>query len=90
MTLLNKIQHPVAAENVFGMCIAYPNTYIRYRLIDSLLETIINLTQDPDDLVSFKAMDVCANHKIEESVAYLSSIIDDVRESISYPKNLWD
>lgn len=31
-------------------------------------------------------MDVCANHKIEESVAYLSSIIDDVRESISYPK----
>lgn len=95
MTLLNKIQHPVAAENVFGMCIAYPNTYIRYRLIDfvekwvpyfSAVETIINLTQDPDDLVSFKAMDVCANHKIEESVAYLSSIIDDVRESISYPK----
>ncbi|MED3932864.1 formylglycine-generating enzyme family protein [Priestia megaterium] len=95
MNLLDKIEHPVAAENIFGMCISYPVTYVRYKLVDfvekwlpyfSAVETIMNLTQDPDDLVSFRAMDICAKHKLEAALPYLSGIIDDVRESVSYPK----
>jgi gamma-glutamyl hercynylcysteine S-oxide synthase len=85
--LLKLIQHPVAAENIFGMSVGHPNTYLRYRLIEtvenwlpyfSAVDAIVTLTHDPDDLVSFKAMEVCAEHKIEQALPYLSKIIGDV------------
>jgi gamma-glutamyl hercynylcysteine S-oxide synthase len=94
MELLYKVEHPVAAENIFGMCLAHPNTFVRYRLIDlvekwlpyfSAIETIINLTHDPDDLVSFKAMEVCARQKLEQSIPYLTQIIGDPAENFTNP-----
>ncbi|WP_461202904.1 formylglycine-generating enzyme family protein [Anoxybacillus sp. TBDG-1] len=94
LPLLHKVEHPVAAENIFGMCMSHPIAYVRYKLIEvvenwipyfSAVETIVNLTLDPDDLVSFRAMEVCGKYRIEEAIPNLSKIIGDVTEKLHFP-----
>jgi gamma-glutamyl hercynylcysteine S-oxide synthase len=91
---LLKVSHPVAAEYIFGMSIGHPHTYVRYRLIDivknwlpyfSAVETIVRLTHDPDDLVSFKAIEICGQEKIEESYKLLAPIIGGASKKVYSP-----
>ncbi|MCE5039730.1 MULTISPECIES: formylglycine-generating enzyme family protein [Mammaliicoccus] len=89
LDISSKIRHFAVAEQLFGMAIGFKNSYVRSKLIDfvkswlpypSAIETIIRLTHDPDDLVSFKAMSICGEEKIELSVKYLSDIVGDITE----------
>lgn len=73
---------------------SHPIAYVRYKLIEvvenwipyfSAVETIVNLTLDPDDLVSFRAMEVCGKYRIEEAIPNLSKIIGDVTEKLHFP-----
>ena len=94
MPTVHSIEHPVAAEYVFGMAIGHPHTYVRFRLVDfvkkwlpyfSAVETIVTLTHDPDDLVSFKAIEICGKEKLEESYTYLSPIIGGASKKFYKP-----
>lgn len=91
---LNSIEHPVAAEYVFGMSIGHPHTYVRYKLVDfvekwipyfSAVETIVTLTHDSDDLVSFRAIEICGKEQLEEAYPYLSPIIGGASKKFSKP-----
>ncbi|MGW8754697.1 formylglycine-generating enzyme family protein [Bacillus wiedmannii] len=91
---LHTISHPVAAENVFGMAVGFPHTYVRYRLVEivqkwlpysSAIEAIIRLTHDPDDLVSFRAIEICGEEKIEESYKLLAPIIGGASKKVLSP-----
>jgi gamma-glutamyl hercynylcysteine S-oxide synthase len=94
MPIIHSIEHPVVAEYVFGMAIGHPHTYVRYRLVDfiekwlpyfSAVEAIIRLTHDPDDLVSFRAIEICGKEKLEESYKFLSPIIGEASMKITKP-----
>lgn len=92
---LRTIEHPVAAENIFGMAIGFPHIFVRYKLLDivkewlpyqTAVETIIRMTHDPDDLVSFKAIEICGNEKIEQSLNVLSPIIGGASQKVTSPR----
>lgn len=87
---LHKIEHPVVAENIFGMCIAYPNIFVRYSLLtfvkswlpnEFAVEALVQLTHDPDDLVSFRAIEICGEEKIEEAFYNLPNIIGSLSDN---------
>ncbi|MFD2614744.1 SUMF1/EgtB/PvdO family nonheme iron enzyme [Paenibacillus gansuensis] len=91
---LSKIEHPVAAEYVFGMAILHPNTYVRYSLVEfvkewlpypSALETIYRLLHDPDDLVSFRAMEICGEEGMDLAIGKLTHIIGPANQKILEP-----
>lgn len=94
MPIIYSIEHPVAAEYIFGMALGHPHTYARYRLVDfvekwlpyfSAVETIVRLTHDPDDLVSFRAIEICGKEKIEESFKFLAPIIGGASKKVHLP-----
>ncbi|MBM7716085.1 formylglycine-generating enzyme required for sulfatase activity [Bacillus thermophilus] len=94
MPIIHSIEHPVAAEYIFGMALGHPHTYTRYRLVDfverwlpyfSAIETIVRLTHDPDDLVSFRAIEICGKERIEESYKFLSTIIGEASIKVHTP-----
>ncbi|MDT3960062.1 SUMF1/EgtB/PvdO family nonheme iron enzyme [Staphylococcus kloosii] len=87
--LSENIKHFAVAEQLFGIAISFQNSFIRAVLIDFIklwipystaIETIVHLTHDPDDIVSFKAMEVCGEERLELSIPYLSNIVGDITE----------
>ncbi|EGK14938.1 formylglycine-generating enzyme family protein [Kroppenstedtia eburnea] len=94
LPILTEIRHPVVAEYIFGMAIAHPHAYVRHVLVNvvkewlpyhSAVESIIKLTQDPDDIVSFKAMDIVAEEKIEQALQFVPRMIGKISERIHFP-----
>ncbi|KAA0755802.1 formylglycine-generating enzyme family protein [Bacillus sp. AR2-1] len=90
---LKNIKHPVAAEHIFGMALAYPNSLVRSVLVDlvktwlpnqSAIETMIKLTRDPDDLVCFKAIEICGQEKIELGLYSVKGIIGNANHRINF------
>lgn len=93
-TLIEKIYHPVVAEHVFGMAVGHPNAYVRHVLVDfvkhwipyhTAVESLIRLTRDPDDIVSFKAMDIVGKERLDQAIGFVSPIIGDISERIHFP-----
>lgn len=94
LTKLQKIEHPVAAEYIFGMTIGHPNSFVRSKLVDfvklwlpyhSAVETIIRLITDPDDLVSFKAIEISGSERLQPAAGKLLNIIGSLSKSIENP-----
>lgn len=90
---LSEIKHPVAAEEIFGMTVAYPNSFVRSNLITivknwlpyhSAIDTIVRLTRDPDDLVCFKAIKICGEEKIELGLYSLKGIIGNASHRMNF------
>lgn len=93
LPMLKKIEHPVAAEYFFGMSIGYPHSYVRSILVEavrewlpyhSAVETMVQLTRDPDDLVCFKAIQICGEEKIEMGLSSLSGIIGNAYHRMNF------
>ncbi|WP_145407931.1 SUMF1/EgtB/PvdO family nonheme iron enzyme [Paenibacillus xylanexedens] len=91
---LRDIEHPVAAEDVFGMTLGHPNSFVRSKLIDfvkewlpyhSAVETMIRLITDPDDLVSFKAIEISGSERLQPAAGKLLNIIGSLSKSIENP-----
>lgn len=94
LTKLQKVEHPVAAEYIFGMTLGHPNSFVRSKLIDfvkawlpyhSAVETIIRLITDPDDLVSFKAIQISGSERLQPAAGKLLNIIGSLSKSIENP-----
>lgn len=87
LKISSKISHPIVAEQLFGITASFPNSYVRSKLLkfveswipyESAVEAVVKMTHDPDDMVSFEAMTICGNEKIELSIPYLNNIVGKV------------
>ncbi len=81
--ILGSVKDPLLAEQVFGMAIAFPDPQIRSLLVEfvrawlptpTASDTLLEMIQDPDDIVCLPAISVAGEEGAEIAIPYLVSI----------------